>query len=244
VKRTLKTAADLDAERIRDNYSRIREEVAAACSRAGRDPAAVEILTATKYVDASGLEKLSGAGITLIGENRAQDLTAKHALYGGRFTWDFIGHLQSNKVRQILPLVRLIHSVDSLSAVAEIDRRTPGQTTTNVLLQVNIGQEAGKYGIIPSEVDRFLEEAAKYLKVNFTGLMTMPPLADPKVVKPFFTAVRRLASELSQKWNGRYLFHHLSMGTSRDFAVAVEEGATIVRVGSIVFGTEGIGSPG
>ena len=236
MKRTLKTAADLDAERIRDNYSRIREEVAAACSRAGRDPAAVEILTATKYVDASGLEKLSGAGITLIGENRAQDLTAKHALYGGRFTWDFIGHLQSNKVRQILPLVRLIHSVDSLSAVAEIDRHTPGQTTTNVLLQVNIGQEAGKYGIIPSEVERFLEEASKSLKVNFTGLMTMPPLvADPQDARPAFAALRRLARRLSQNWQGRYRFSHLSMGTSQDYIVAVEEGATIIRVGGVLF---------
>ena len=244
MKRELKTAAELDPATIRANFARIREEVAAACARAGREPAAVEILTATKYVAAGGLEPLAAAGITLVGENRAQDLVAKHARYGARFTWDFIGHLQSNKVRQILPLARLIHSVDSLSAVAEIDRRSAGPTPTNVLLQVNIGQEAGKYGIIPSEVDRFLEEAAKYLKVNFTGLMTMPPLADPEVVRPVFTALRRLASELSQKWKGRYQFHHLSMGTSRDFAVAVEEGATIVRVGSIVFEAEGFGNQG
>ncbi|MCL6105978.1 MAG: YggS family pyridoxal phosphate-dependent enzyme [Actinobacteria bacterium] len=236
MKRSLKTAADLDVDRIRANLEKVRKETDAACRRAGRGPGEVEILAAAKYVAPDGLTALAEAGINLIGENRAQDLVVKHSLHGDRFTWDFIGHLQSNKVRQILPLVRLIHSVDSLSAVAEIDLRTNGPTPTNVLLEVNIGQEEGKYGIIPSEVDRFLEEAKKYLKVNFTGLMTMPPLAaDPEVVRPAFAALRRMASRLSREWRGRYQFHHLSMGTSHDFAVAVEEGATIIRVGGALF---------
>ena len=229
---------------ICENLRQIQGKIAAIARHCGRDPREIELLAVSKRMTAEQIGEAYRCGQHLFGENFVQEAIEKIPRLDPVLRWHFIGHLQSNKVRQILPLVRLIHSVDSLSAVAEIDRHTPGQTTTNVLLQVNIGQEAGKYGIIPSEVDRFLEEAAKYLKVNFTGLMTMPPLADPKVVKPFFTAVRRLASELSQKWNGRYLFHHLSMGTSRDFSVAVEEGATIVRVGSIVFGTEGIGSPG
>ena len=234
MKRRLKTAADLDARRIRDNLARVREEVAAACSRAGRGASEVEILVATKYVSADGLAVLADAGIVLIGENRAQDLVAKHRLYGPRFTWDFIGHLQGNKVRRVLPLMRLIHSLDSLSVTAEINRHA--RTRTNVLLEVNVGQEAGKCGIIPSEVDRFLEEAAKFPKVNFTGLMTMPPLAaNPEVVRPAFAALRRLASDLSQKWHGKYSFERLSMGTSQDFAVAVEEGATIIRVGSVLY---------
>ncbi len=234
MKHEAKTAAELDSGRIRASFARIREEVAAACGRAGRDPAGVEILAATKYVSADGLAVLADAGIALIGENRAQELTAKHRLYGSRFTWDFIGHLQGNKVGQVLPLVRLIHSLDSLSLAGEIDRRARIQA--NVLLQVNIGQEAGKYGIIPSEVDRFLEEAAKFPRVNFTGLMTMPPLAaDPEVVRPAFAALRRLASELSQKWHGKFSFERLSMGTSQDFTVAVEEGATIIRVGSLLY---------
>ncbi len=235
--RPIKTLSQLDPERIRDNLAMVRSEVAAACRRAGRDPQGVEIVAASKYISVDGMEALAQAGINVVGENRAQDLVAKHECYGGRFTWDFIGHLQSNKVRQILPLVRLIHSVDSLSAVREIDRRTPGGITTNVLLEVNIGQERGKYGIIPSEVDRFLEEAAKFPKVNFTGLMTMPPpAADPEVVRPAFAALRRLASELSQKWHGKYSFENLSMGTSQDFVAAVEEGATIVRVGGVLYG--------
>lgn len=234
MKRTQKTPADLSVDRIRANFARIQENVAAACSQAGRDPADVEILIATKYISPAGLEILARAGVALIGENQAQELVAKYKIYGNRFTWDFIGHLQSNKVKQVLPLVRLIHSVDSLSVVREIDRRA--LAPTNVLLEVNIGQEAGKYGIIPSEVDRFLEEAAKFLKVNFTGLMTMPPLTpDPEAVRPAFVALRRLSLELSQKWQGRYRFSHLSMGTSNDYVVAVQEGATIIRVGGALF---------
>lgn len=229
----------LDPNLIRANFSQVKDEVAAACSRAGRPPADVEILVATKYVSVEGMEALAQAGITLVGENRAQDLAAKHALYGDRFTWDFIGHLQSNKVRQILPLTRLIQSVYSLSTAREIDRRAeaPDDAPADVLLEVNVGGEPGKYGIIPTEVDRFLEEASRYPKVNFTGLMTMPPLAaDPEAVRPHFAALRDLQSQLNQKWSGSHDFRQLSMGTSGDYVVAVEEGATIIRVGSVVFG--------
>ena len=235
VKRAIRTPETLDPGLIRSSYARVKDEVNAACRRAGRTSDEVEILVATKYISTEGMEPLAEAGVTLVGENRAQDLAAKYALYGGRFTWDFIGHLQSNKVRQVLPVARLIHSVESLSTAAEIDRRAA--KPTDVLLEVNIGEEAGKYGIIPCEVDRFLEEAAKLSKVNFTGLMTMPPLAaDPEAVRPHFAALRRLLSELNQRWSGRYRFRRLSMGTSNDYIVAVEEGATIVRVGSVLFG--------
>jgi len=241
-----------DPEAIRKNLARIREQVAAAGARAGRrsqDIENIETLIATKYVTAAGMQPLADAGVTLVGENRAQDLLAKHERYGDRFTWDFIGHLQSNKVRQVLPLVRMIHAVDSLSVVEEIARQTsstgvdggadpnpPPFKQPELLLQVNIGKEPAKYGIIPSEVDRFLEEASRISQVNFSGLMTMPPLAaDPEAVRPLFAALRVLASDLSQKWQGRHRFTRLSMGTSNDFQVAVEEGATIVRIGGILF---------
>ncbi|MFA5809359.1 MAG: YggS family pyridoxal phosphate-dependent enzyme [Thermoleophilia bacterium] len=234
MKRATYTPETLDPNLIRENFSQVKDEVSAACMRAGRDPQDVEILTATKYVTAEGLDALAEAGITLIGENRAQDLAAKHKLFGDRFTWDFIGHLQSNKVRQVLPLVRLIHSVDSLTVAAEIDRRA--DTTTNVLLEVNVSEEGSKYGIITTEIDRFLEEAAKFSKVNFTGLMTMPPLAaDPEAVRSNFAALRRTAIRLSQNWRGKYHFKDLSMGTSNDYVVAVEEGATIIRIGGVLF---------
>ncbi|MBE0429122.1 MAG: YggS family pyridoxal phosphate-dependent enzyme [Thermoleophilia bacterium] len=220
---------------MRANLDRVREEIAAACVRAGRDPEEVEILVATKYVAPAAMAALAEAGVSLVGENRAQDLREKHALYGDRFTWDFIGHLQSNKVRQVLPVVRMVHSINSISTVAEINRRA--RQPADVLLQVNIGKEAGKYGIIPSEVDRFLEEAARYPKVNFSGLMTMPPLvADPEAVRPIFAALRGLASELSRKWRDTWQFRQLSMGTSNDYVIAAEEGATIVRLGGVLFG--------
>ncbi len=235
MKRASRTPETLDPDLIGANFSKVKDEVAAACARSGREPATVEILVATKYISVEGMEPLAAAGIKLVGENRAQDLAAKQVLYGSRFTWDFIGHLQSNKVRQVLPLARLIHSVESLSTVREIDRRAA--TPTEVLLEVNVGEEAGKYGIIPSEVDRFLEEADKYSKVSFAGLMTMPPLAaDPEAVRPHFAALRRLSSELNQKWKEKHDFRHLSMGTSHDYVAAVEEGATIIRVGGVVFG--------
>lgn len=237
MKRASRTAETLDPNLIQENFSRVKDEVAEACRRCGRDTDEVEILVASKYISTDGMEKLAAAGITLVGENRAQDLAAKHLVYGDRFTWDFIGHLQSNKVRQVLPVARLIHSLDSLSTAAEIDRRAAGPT--DVLLEVNVGGEAGKYGIIPTEVDRFLEETLRYPKVNFTGLMTMPPLAaDPEAVRPHFAALRRLSSELNQKWSGRHYFRCLSMGTSNDYLVAVEEGATIIRVGGLIFGQD------
>lgn len=224
----------LDPVRIRANLDRINSEVGDACRRAGRDSSSVELLVATKYISTTGMEPLSAAGVTLVGENRAQDMLAKHAAWGDRFTWDFIGRLQSNKVRQILPLTRLIHSVDTISAVREIDRRAAA--ATGVLMQVNISGEESKCGIIPDEVDRFLEEASGYRKVNFMGLMTMPPLtADPGAARPVFAAMRELASTLARRWSGRHPFNRLSMGTSNDFVVAVEEGSTVIRLGNVVF---------
>lgn len=227
-----------DPETVRANLGRMRGSIADACRRAGRPVDEVELLAATKYVSIDGLEALATAGVPLLGENRAQDMMQKHERYGDRFTWDFIGHLQSNKVRQVLPRVRLIHSVASLSVVREIARRT--EEETRVLLEVNVGEEESKYGIIPDEVDRFLEEAASYPQVNFIGLMTMPPLAaDPESARPHFAVLKSLASRLSADWQGRYRFQHLSMGTSNDFTVAVEEGATIVRLGGALFGEKG-----
>jgi pyridoxal phosphate enzyme (YggS family) len=229
------TRDQLEPRFISANMEAIRRRVADAAKRAGRDPDSVEVLAATKYVAPDGLGALAEAGITLIGENRAQDLIEKYRMYGDRFVWDFIGRLQSNKVRQVLPLVRLIHSVETISAVREIEKQA--QQTTDVLLQVNIGEEASKCGIIPTEVDRFLEEAERFSMVNFTGLMTMPPLAvDPETARPAFAALRDLADRLSDSWRGRYSFNRLSMGTSNDFSVAVEEGATIIRIGNILYG--------
>jgi PLP dependent protein len=213
--------AGLDAGRVGENVARVRAEIEAAARRAGRDPADVELLVAVKYVDTEDLGTLAEAGLGLLGENRAQQLAAKAAAWP-EFRWHFIGQLQSRKVKQILPLVELIHSVASDSALAQLERH--GTPETEILVEVDVAGEEGKSGIAPSELGAFLARCP----VRVVGLMTMPPFAaDPEASRPYFAALRELAAE--------HGLRHLSMGTSQDFAVAVEEGATIVRVGSVLF---------
>lgn len=207
----------LDAAEIRDALDRVRAGISAAAS--GRE---VQILAAVKYVPLEELEALSEAGLRLLGENRAQALVAKAEAYPGRFTWDFIGHLQSRKVRQLLPRVRYIHSVASDSALEQLRRH--GSPATRVLVEVNVAGESGKSGIATEELPAFLERCP----VSVVGLMTMPPLADsPEQNRPHFAALRELAE--------RHGLRELSMGTSQDYLVAVEEGATIVRLGTVLY---------
>jgi len=223
-----------DVETVRERFAEVSGRVAAAANAAGRDPAVTRVLVATKYVAAEHLGALRDAGVRLIGENRAQDLVAKHDLYGDAFDYHFIGHLQSRKTKAVLPIVSLIHSVSTMSVVREIDARATG--AADVLLEVNVGAEESKSGIALADVDAFLEEAAGCAKVRFTGLMCMPPLFDdPESARPFFAQTRELAERLSTKWRGTYTFDQLSMGTSADYEVAAQEGATIVRVGSVLF---------
>jgi pyridoxal phosphate enzyme (YggS family) len=207
------------AERVRTNLEAVRERITAA----GRDPGTVEILAAVKYLPAEALPALAQGGIRTVGENRAQELELKASAPGGdAFTWDFIGQLQSRKVRDILPHVRYIHSVASESALAQLQRH--GDAGTQVLIEVNVAGEEGKGGIAPGELPAFLERCP----VTVVGLMTMPPLAaDPESNRPYFAALRELANA--------HGLPQLSMGTSQDFAVAVSEGATIVRLGTILY---------
>jgi PLP dependent protein len=208
----------LTAEVVARNLARAREAIAAA----GRDPAQVEILAAVKYLPAEELAALADGGVTVVGENRAQDLAAKAAAAPGRFTWDFIGQLQSRKVKDLLPHVRYIHSVASDSALAQLGRH--GGPHTQVLIEVNVAGEAGKSGIAPEELPGFLDRCP----VAVVGLMTMPPFtADPEGSRPHFAALRRLGEA--------HGLRHLSMGTSQDYPVAASEGATIVRLGTSLF---------
>ena len=213
--------AGLDPGRARENVARVREEIAAAARRAGRAPGDVELLAAVKYLDVEDVGVLAEAGVTLMGENRAQQLEAKAAAWPD-VRWHFIGQLQSRKVKTILPLVELIHSVASDSALAQLERHgTPG---TEVLIEVNVAGEDAKAGIPPADLPGFLARCP----VRVVGLMGMPPFAeDPDASRPHFAALRQLAAE--------HGLRHLSMGTSQDYAVAVEEGATVVRVGSVLF---------
>jgi uncharacterized pyridoxal phosphate-containing UPF0001 family protein len=203
---------DLDVERIRSNLARIR----------GQAGPAVEILAATKYIRTDDMGVLADAGVELVGENRQQDLEEKRERWGDRFTWDFIGNLQSRKVKRILPLVRLIHSVGTESALEQLDRH--GGPETEVLVEVNLSGEEEKGGIPPDGLDEFIERCP----VKVSGLMTMPPFTeDPEASRPYFAALAELASERGLK--------RLSMGTSQDWPVAVEEGATILRLGSVLW---------
>ena len=206
----------LTAERVRANLAEVREEIAQAAP--GRE---VELLAAVKYVALDDLPLLAQAGITTVGENRAQELAAKAAAHPGLFTWDFIGQLQSRKVKQVAPLVRRIHSLGSDSAREALAKV---ETQAEVLVQVNIADEEGKAGVAPADVPRFLEQTTP----RPAGLMVMPPLANrPEDNRRWFAAARELAAA--------HGLAHLSMGTTQDFAVAVEEGATVVRVGSRLY---------
>lgn len=217
----------LDAAVVSANLARIRELVGPG----------VEILAATKYVDAADLPALHEAGITLVGENRTDALAAKQAQFGDLFTWDFIGHVQSRKVRDLVGRVRLIHAVDSRSACEQIETRRPQGATIDCLLQVNVAGEDTKAGIAPADVNAFLDAVAPFAGVRFCGLMTMPPaVADPELARPWFVALRDLRDRLAPQWAGRHELTHLSMGTSQDFAVAAQEGATVVRVGGVLYG--------
>jgi PLP dependent protein len=202
----------IEAARVRDNLARVRAEL----------PEHVEILAAVKYVPLEELGVLAEAGITLVGENRAQDLEAKSAAYPGVFRWHFIGQLQSRKVKQVLPHVELIHSVATDSALRQLERH--GTPETEVLVEVDVAGEEGKAGIPPAELGDFIARCP----VTVAGLMTMPPFAaDPEHSRPHFAALRELARE--------HGLHHLSMGTSQDYRVAAEEGATIVRLGTSLY---------
>lgn len=212
----------LDAGRVRANLDAVREEIAAACARAGREPSTVEILAAVKYVPLEEVGVLPDAGITLAGENRAQDLVAKQERWGDRLTFDFIGHLQSRKVRQVLPHVRWIHSVASDSVLAQLERHATPET--EILVEVNIAGEEAKSGVAPADLDAFLARCP----CRVIGLMTMPPLApDAEASRPWFAALRELAAERG--------LPQLSMGTTQDYPIAVEEGATIVRIGTRLY---------
>jgi pyridoxal phosphate enzyme (YggS family) len=226
---------NIPAERLRANLETVEYRIDEACARAGRVDLP-RVLVASKYWDVEGMAVLDGAGIRLVGENRADELVTKWERWSGSFEFHFIGHLQSRKARQVLPCVTMVHSVESMSLVEELDRRAQGEVS--VLLEVNVGGEETKYGILPAAAETFLQRAAAYRRVRFVGLMTMAPLVeDPEAARPLFRGLRELRERLATKFAGRYELTELSMGMSNDFEVAVEEGATIVRLGSALFST-------
>jgi len=203
---------DIDPVIVRRNLERVRE-------RAGPD---VEILAATKYVPIEEMETLAEAGVELVGENRLQDLEAKREQHGDLFTWDFIGNLQSRKVKRIVGAVRLIHSVASESALEQLGRHATPEM--EVLVEVDLSGEESKGGVPPAELDAFIERCP----VRVVGLMTMPPFTDqPEASRPYFSRLAELGAERD--------LERLSMGTSQDWEVALLEGATILRLGTSLY---------
>jgi uncharacterized pyridoxal phosphate-containing UPF0001 family protein len=195
----------MSPERIRERYEGIRAEVGPG----------VTVVAATKYVPVEDMAALAEAGVEVVGENRAQDLAVKHDAYGDAFRWHFIGHLQSRKARTVNGICELVHSLDSESAARRLE--------IPALVEVNLSGEATKSGVAPDELGAFVG-----LYQDVRGLMTMPPLAeDPEASRPYFRRLRELAAE--------HGLSELSMGTSQDYRVAVEEGATLIRVGSVLW---------
>lgn len=217
-------------QRLRDRLEEARAGLDSAASTAGRPPGSVELVVAGKYIPAEETPLLVAAGVRVVGENRLQDLRAKAALADGALTFDFIGHVQRKKVRDVLPAVRLVHSLDSERLAAEIARRAEGPT--RVLVELNIAEESTKGGILPTRLRAFVEDVSVHPDLVIAGLMAMPPMqTDAEGNRRHFAATRRLAEGLREEWAGRHEFRELSMGTSQDYLVAAEEGATMVRVG-------------
>jgi uncharacterized pyridoxal phosphate-containing UPF0001 family protein len=203
---------DIDAATVAANLEEVR-------ALAGEE---VELLVATKYVPLEEMGKLAEAGVRLVGENRQQDLAAKHERWDDAFEWDFIGNLQSRKLKLVLPLCRLIHSLGTESALAQLEKH--GTPETEVLVEVNVSGETGKGRVAPAELPAFVERCP----VRVSGLMTMPPFSeDPERSRPYFARLAELAAASG--------LERLSMGTSQDWRVAVEEGATIIRLGRGLF---------
>lgn len=216
---------------VRENLQQVQERIKAAAARAGRDPAQIKIIAVTKQVQVPKIKEVVDAGIIDLGENRVREMTGKMSELPPQVRWHMIGHLQTNKVKYLIGRVELIHSLDRWNLAEEIDRRA-GKLGVKmpVLVQVNTSGEKSKFGLSSGELPDFLAALADLPNVTVKGLMTIAPYVDsPEEVRPFFRELRLLAQKFNLK--------HLSMGMTNDFEVAVEEGADMLRLGTVLFGS-------
>ena len=225
---------------IRERLDVVRENIKDALERGGRSGEQVRVLVATKYYAPEQLAALAEAGADLVGENRAEDLVEKQERFGGNFEWHFIGHLQRRKAKIVVPRVTLVHSVDSERLVGEISKRAP-EGGADVLIQVNAADEESKYGVSEDEVEALLEAVgATEGRVRARGFMTLAPLVeDPEDVRYVFAKLRAIRDRLRESWSPHFDLSELSMGMSGDYGVAVEEGATVVRIGRMLIEEDG-----
>lgn len=221
---------------IEANLASIQQRMRSACDRSGRDPATVQLLAVSKNHPAETVSAAAALGVTHFGENRVQEAKSKMPLCSGRLHWHMIGHLQSNKCRDAVSLFEMIQSVDSLSIAEEINRRADQSAkTVRILLEVNVAGEASKFGYRPEKLIEELEKINALPRIEIHGLMTIPPIKpNPEQVRPYFSELREVKTRCEQILG--VPLNHLSMGMSDDFEVAIEEGATIVRVGTALFG--------
>jgi hypothetical protein len=223
-------------EDVAANLARVQAQIAAAVEKSGRAPSEVELVAVSKGHAAEKVQAAAEAGQTLFGESRVQEARAKIPLLPSRLRWHFIGHLQKNKIRHALPLFELFHGIDSLALAQDMQRIAEEEgMQPRILLEVNVAGEASKHGFPPDALRRDLETALSLGRLTIEGLMTIPPLApEAEASRRYFVALRQLRDELEAEF--RIGLPRLSMGMSGDFSIAIEEGATMVRVGTAIFG--------
>lgn len=223
---------------IADNLKIIEECIGNAASKAGRNAQDIKLIAVSKTVDAERIKQAIEAGATILGENYIQEARNKIKEIGQGARWDFIGHLQSNKAKNAVDIFEMIHSIDRLSLAQEINRVAKKRgKKARILVQVNISGEETKSGINPQKVRTLIGEIASMSNLSLEGLMTMPPyFDDPEKARPYFTALRELRDTILKESIGGINLQELSMGMSGDFEVAIEEGATMVRIGTAIFG--------
>ena len=221
---------------IGENLEQVQREIAAGCAKVGRNTEGIELVAVTKTHSAEKVREAISAGQLVFGESKVQEARAKIPLLPSHLRWHFIGHLQKNKIRHALPLFELIHSVDSLDLAAQIDRIAQEDGFfPRILLEVNIAGEGSKFGFKPDMLEQSMEQLLEFERLSIEGLMTIPPLAgDSEKSRPHFVRLRSFRDRLEEKFNVK--LPQLSMGMSDDFMVAIEEGATLVRIGTRIFG--------
>jgi pyridoxal phosphate enzyme (YggS family) len=222
---------------VRDNLAIIRENIEAACQRAGRDPADIRIVAVTKYVSVERAREALEAGITDLGENRDDGLLQKYSVLGDKPTWHFIGTLQSRKVKNIIDKVDYIHSLDRMSLAKEIEKRAT--KPMKCFVQVNVSGEATKHGLAVEEVIPFIEQLSDFSHIQVVGLMTMAPYTDDEaVLRACFRQLKSLQENVQALQIANAPCTELSMGMSNDYVIAIEEGATFIRLGTSLVGKQ------
>ncbi len=223
---------------IADNLARVKERIANGAIRAGRSPDSVKLVGVTKTVDDQRIQEAVSAGLEILGENYVQEARSKIQRFGDQVSWHFVGRLQTNKAKYAVKLFDLIQTVDSLKLATELNRRAqPLGRVMPIIIQVNLAGEASKGGVHPAETLSLIRQISELTSIQIQGLMTMPPFFnDPERARPYFRQLWELAQEIAAAGVGGVGMKEISMGMSGDFEVAIEEGATLVRVGTAIFG--------